>query len=59
VLAETTSKEERKAAWEIMDSYDAVEIITRQADLGQIIGLETEPNQAPAEETRPQLVAVA
>ena len=59
VLAETTSKEERRTAWEIMDSHEAVEIITRQADLGQIIGLEKEVLETPAEETRPQLVAVA
>ena len=59
VLAETSSKEERRAAWEIMDSYDAVEIITRQADLGQIIGLEKVSNASAEEQTRPQLVAVA
>ncbi len=61
VLAETTSKEERRAAWEIMDSYDAVEIITRQADYGEIIGLEkSEPETETEIETeRPQLVAAA
>lgn len=45
-----------------MNTHDAVEIITRQADLGQIIGLEKptrEDVDETAEESRPQLVAVA
>jgi hypothetical protein len=59
ILAEVNSREERRTAWEIMDNHDAVEIITRQADLGQIIGLEKEAPEVQSEENRPQLVAVA
>ena len=60
VLAEVNSREERRAAWEIMDNHDALEIITRQADLGQIIGLESsQTNQTTSEETRLQLVGPA
>lgn len=60
VLAETKTNDERRAAWEIMNTHEAVEIITRQADLGQIIGLEKPSREEePSEESRPQLVAVA
>ena len=59
VLAEANSRAERLKAFEILDAHDAVEIIVRQADLGEIIGLETEPKEASQEETRPQLVKVA
>lgn len=65
VLAEVNSKEERLAAWQIMNEFDANEIITRKADLGQIIGLEIEhkanevKGSEEQDEHRPQLVAVA
>ncbi len=62
VLAETQTSEERRTAWEIMNAHDAVEIITRRADLGQIIGLEKSTREDAGETTedsRPQLVAVA
>ena len=59
VLAEVNSKEERRSAWAIMDDHDAIEIIFRQADLGEIIGLQAEMLENHSEERRPQLVAVA
>jgi hypothetical protein len=59
VLVEVNSKAERRTAWEIMDDHNALEIITRQADLGQIIGLEKVTSDVETEENRPQLVAVA
>jgi len=59
VLAEANSKEERRRAMEIMDDHDAAEIIVRQADLGQIIGLEPLGTEKSGGDSRPQLIKVA
>lgn len=61
VLAEANSPEERRRAWEIMEAHDPLEVITRRAVYGNIIGdVKVEDiNELRGEELKPTLSAVA
>jgi hypothetical protein len=61
VLAEANTQEERRTAWEIMESHEPLEVITRRAVFGNIIGdVKLEPVlESRGEELKPTLSAVA